>query len=188
MWELQFAQQESFSDLLSRYPMEFRHEAPQGLRLLVQALVAPSSAIDDLVAAVASKLASYAYNPYEPYSSNLYVLTAEGPETLSPYFGSWNFPAADDLLLRLIESTPAGYPRQSELEALWLICSASIHYGTLDDEEDADERMPGLEWLCEHSLACQFTAAGVIEGTAGRFEFLLTAIKRVIEAGLDVPY
>lgn len=188
MLELQVARQETFSDLLSRYPMEFRHEATQGLRLLVQTLVAPSSDIDDLMVEAASKLANYANNPNERYSSILNVLTAEGAKTLRPYFGGWNIPDIGDLLLRLLESAPDGFFRQRELEALYRICGAAIHYEYLDDEGGADEHMPGLEWLCENCLAFQFTAAGVIEGTAGQLELLLTAIARAAEANLDAPY
>lgn len=188
MWELQFARQETLSGLLSRYPMEFRHEATKGLRLLVQTLVAPPSDIDDLMVEAVSNLASYANHPNESYSSNLHVLTADGAETLHLHFGTWNIPDVGDLLLRLFEAAPVGFTRHRELEAIHRICGAAIHYDYLDDEDDADEHMPGLEWLCENCLAFQFTAAGVIEGTAGQLELLLTAIARAAEANVDAPY
>lgn len=188
MWELQYAQRHSFADLLARYPEEFHCDAAQGLRLLVQASIAPSDTVDSLVTRALSNIMGFGARANEPSYENLLVSTSNEGATLISHFGAWNIPEVESLLCHVVESMPEDFKRHEELQSLYRIYSASASYGTLEDEDDSDECMAGLQWLCDQSLAFQLMAAEVVDGAAGRLVLLLEGLRRSAATELDGPY
>lgn len=186
MWMLQHASAEGMRDLLQRFPEPFACDPCEGLRRVMCALHGIGD-VDQNMATAVRLLMRFAND--SPYWFGEYLTMTVGDGVREIHLGSANLHmgAVDDMLLRLYEQAPEDFPRLPELRALYRIYSAAVQFSALEDEDDADEGMPGLAWLCEQSISFQFAAAYAIQGVAGRMRLLLDAMRRTTEAGLPPP-
>lgn len=188
MWELEHARADSFVDLMERYPDAFACDGCEGLRLVVKSLVSAPHETDEILSTAIKALMRFADDSPEWFGESLTLMLPEGPREI--YIGqtALHMESVSHLLVRLIENAPTDYPRSNELGSLYRIFEASSQYSPLEDEDDADENMPGLAWLCEQSISFQFAAAYAVQGVAGRMLLLLDALRRTVEAGVPPPY
>ncbi|MGM9481837.1 DUF2726 domain-containing protein [Roseateles sp. NT4] len=184
MWGLGHTSGEGFAELLQQFPDPLACDACEGLRRLLCALVAAPGEVDEHLALAVPALMRFADADAHWFGERLTMTVAD--EVRDVYIGlqGLDVPSVADLLLRLYEHAPEGFARQAELESLYRVFTASTQYSPLQDEERGDEKMPGLQWLCERSISFQFAAAFVIQGVAGRMRLLLDAMWRTTDAGI----
>lgn len=188
MWELEHTSFPGLAGMLERYQDSFICDACEGVRLVAASLVAVPAKVDAYLAEGVRALMRFADDSPEWLGESLTVQLSEGPRELNIGFSGVRMASVSDLLLRLYEHSPEAFSRRDELENLYRIFRASTEYSSLEDEDNSDENMPGLAWLCEQSQSFQFAAACVVQGVAGRMRLLLDGLCRAVDADEPVPY
>lgn len=188
MWELEHASFAGLPGVLLRYQEPFICDACEGLRLVAASLVAAPAKVDEYLAEGVRALMRFADDSPEWLGESVTVQLSEGPRELNIGFSGVRMASVSDLLLRLYEHSTKQFSRRDELESLYRIFQASSDYAPLEDEDNSDENMPGLTWLCEQSQSFQFAAAYVIQGVAGRMRLLLDGLRRAVDTDEPVPY
>lgn len=189
MWELENTSTAGFSDLLERYSEPFAADGCEGLRLLLSAIAGPPTAIDAKMSSAVSILMRFIDDNMQfCFGEQLTLQLSQGPKQIYVGQTPLHMASVSELLLCLYELAPKNFPRSVELESFYRIFEASTNFTPLEDEDQGDQDMPGLAWLCEQSISFQFAAACSIQGIAGRMCLLLDALRRTIEAGLPPPY
>lgn len=187
MWELEHCSLEGFHELLQTYPEEFASDGCEGLRLALKAILSTPEDADKNLVAATEALMRYTEKGTDWLGDQLTVAISEEVATIDVLRGL-RMASVSDLLLRLCELAPRSFQRRDELESLYRILSATMAFSPLEDEENADENMPGLAWLCARNVHFQFAAAANIQGVSGRMRLLLDALCRTIEASGMPPY
>ncbi|KQP11903.1 hypothetical protein ASF43_23410 [Pseudorhodoferax sp. Leaf267] len=188
MWELEHTSFEELPGVLERYQEPFICDACEGLRLVVASLVVPPAITDGYLAEGVRALMRFANDSPDSLGESVTVQLSEGPRELDIGANGLRMASVGDLLLRLYEGSPEQFSRFDELCSLYRIFVASTEYAPLENEQNGDENMPGLPWLCVQSLSFQFAAACVVQGVAGRMRLLLDALRRAVDADEPVPY
>ena len=187
MWMLEHAPCDGFIGLLERFPDPFACDACEGLRRVLCALSAAPASVDEQLSLAVRALMRFADAESQHFGEHLTMTLAEGVQEIYVGPAGLHMASVGDLLLRLYEHSPEGFARQSELESLYRIFTASNDYSPLEDEPNGDQDMPGLAWLCEQSLSFQLAAAFAIQGVGGRMRLLLDAMHRATIAGVLLP-
>ena len=188
MWELEHSSFLGLPGLLERYQESFSCDACEGLRLVVRSLVAAPNEVAECLSAGVRALMRFADDSPEWFGESLTVQLSDGPREINIGPNALRMASVSDLLLRLYEHAPDGFLRRDELASLYRVFKASTEYSPLEDEEHADETMPGLAWLCEQSLSFQFAAAYVVQGFGGRMRLLIDGLRQAVDTDESVPY
>lgn len=187
-WELSHSEIESLPTLLEEYPNELAtpgYEAVRHLAKSVGAYAGTRSPGEALVVAEAclisalDLLANHVSHDTEFLGEHLWVQLNGEPKKL--IIGGWGLlaPGLDTLLLHLAERAPSNYPFSEHLLWLWRVTTANAQYGSLDDEDVKESKLPALKWMTERSVAFLFAAAQVTPGTFTRIEMLLDGLVKV---------
>lgn len=181
LWTLHHAPATGLARALSTFSEPDACAGPEGLRLLAQSTLLPqeSPQVDALITQ-ATTLLAHAVETFTPvWRDWIAVQGPNGPVEL--YVGQKSLVAPNfaDVLLKLYESLPTGYPRAAELRALYRIIEAEENAAELEeDEPDNSDAMPGLQWLCDQSPRFALAASSVIYGGAARLRLLLRTLEK----------
>lgn len=183
MWMLEHTSGAGFEDLLKRFPEPLACDVCEGLRRVLCALVAAPDDVDNHLSLAVHSLMRF---DVDEFSIGTQLAMTLGDETQNIDVGPHplRIASVDSLLLRLLEHSPEGFSRRNELESLCRIVSASAQFSPLEGEDQGDQDMPGLAWLCEQSISFQFAAAYVVQGAPGQMRLLLDALYRATAAGI----
>lgn len=187
MWTLGHTPGEGFADLLQRFSEPFACDACEGLRRVLCALSAVPADVDEHLSLAVRALMRFADADAHWFGEQLTMTLSDGVREIYVGMSGLHMTSVGDLLLRLYEHSSEDFTRRAELESLYRIFTASTQYSPLEDEDNGDQDMPGLAWLCEQSLSFQLAAAYVIQGVAGRMRLLLDAMHRATSAGVPMP-
>lgn len=188
LWDVRHTPLTGYPELLARYPTTFGCDGFDGLRLIVQCLVARPPDIDGLLAAATCALMKYLDEAPNMFGTDLTVPTLEG--TKVAIIGPRELVMADiaEALLRVVEQQPQNFVRENELVALYRVFNAAPQILELEDDPNTESALPGLAWLCDQSIAFQFQAAIVVQGVAARVTLLLNGIYRCLTTDAYFPY
>lgn len=189
LWELSISRPDDLAELLTRYPTPLFCEPCDSLVPVVRSLVvAPSASVDEHLIEGIRRLMRFSSGWTDWVGDSITLMSSAGPTEIPLSHGALRVPSVSELLLRLVEMAPGSYPRFHELQSLWRIFDASTRYEPLADEEDADENMKGLAWVCAQSVSFQFAAAAAVQGVAGRAKLLLDAVRRCVAENASPPH
>lgn len=188
LWELSISNPDDLSSMLAKYPTTFHCEPCDALVPLVRSICAAGSPIDQYLIEGIHRLTRFASGWTEWIGESISLQATTGPTEIPLSFANLRVPQVSDLLLRLVEMAPGAYPRHDELNCLRRIYDASTRYEPLQDEENADEYMIGLDWVCAQSVQFQFAAAAAVQGSAGRAKLFLDALRRCVVTDQTPPH
>jgi DNA-binding Lrp family transcriptional regulator len=188
LWELSISGPDNLEGMLAKYPNTFHCEPCDALVPLVRTLSAAGSSIDQDLTEGVHRLMRFSSGWTEWVGDSITLQASTGPTDIPFSFANLRVPQVSDLLLRLVEMAPGSYPRHDELSCLWRIYDASTRYEPLQDEENADEYMTGLDWVCARSVQFQFAAAAAVQGSAGRAKLFLDALRRCVVEDETPPH
>ncbi|KRA02737.1 hypothetical protein ASD71_12250 [Achromobacter sp. Root565] len=156
----------------------------KAVRRVLCTLVAPRNEVDEHLSLAVGSLMKFSDGGTHWFGDHLTMTV--GDEVREIYVGQRGLHIASvgEMLLRLFEYSPDDFCRRDELESLYRIFVANADFSPLEDEDQGDQEMPGLAWLCEQSISFQFAAAYVIQGVAGRMRLLLDAMRRTTDVGV----